>query len=205
MFAYLVARGYWHEICDNLFRNSNAVELPTKPQLEDATMNDGLLEANQLGEVAIQLLDTSTGMPLSSWKFQHQHEISIGRAPDQDVEINNPYVSRNHANVVLRDGQWILVSTGRNGVIVSDAFVLELPMQGEEVFRLGVDGPTLKFLQVTESFDSGATITFDTDAYPRFELDQPSLKREVGAVVEGEFFQNLQRMTSELRAKQGKD
>ncbi len=120
---------------------------------------------DEVGEVSIQLLDPSSGRPVNSWTFSNQAEITIGRSPDQDVAISDPYVSRNHANLVRRDGGWFLVSLGRNGVVVANQLVKEHDVGQDLVFRLGVEGPTLKFCEVSDSDGAqevGATISFNS-------------------------------------------
>jgi hypothetical protein len=55
--------------------------------------------------VVIQLLDPSQGGVLKTWKFQNKSSVSIGRAPECDVEVVDAYVSRTHAMLEFRDGQ----------------------------------------------------------------------------------------------------
>jgi hypothetical protein len=158
-------------------------------------------ESSDVGKISIQLLDPSSGTPINSWTFQNKVHISIGRAPDQDVAIGNPYVSRNHANIEYREGSWLLISTGRNGVIVSNEFVKELILENDLQFRMGVEGPTLKFSDRSEKSEFGATIDFSAEMCPQFELDRNHLSRDVQEVEQGEYFQNLQRMAKLLRSQ----
>jgi hypothetical protein len=158
-------------------------------------------ESSDVGKISIQLLDPSSGTPINSWTFQNKVHISIGRAPDQDVAIGNPYVSRNHANIEYREGRWVLVSTGRNGVIVANEYVKELILENDLQFRMGVEGPTLKFSDRSEKSEFGATIDFPAEMCPQFELDRNHLSRDVQEVEQGEYFQNLQRMAKLLRSQ----
>jgi pSer/pThr/pTyr-binding forkhead associated (FHA) protein len=157
--------------------------------------------SSDAGKISIHLLDPSSGTPINSWTFQNKVHISIGRAPDQDVAIGNPYVSRNHANIEHRAGSWLLISTGRNGVIVANEYVKELILENDLQFRMGVEGPTLKFSDRSEKSEFGATIDFPSELCPHFELDRNSLSRDVQEVEQGEYFQNLQRMAKLLRSQ----
>src|SRR5262245_23205852 len=108
-------------------------------------MPDDFLPLKEVGPVTVQLLDPGSGRSMKSWRFVGQSRITIGRSPDQDVEISDPYVSRQHASLILREGQWVLVSQGRNGIVVANQLVLEYPVDVDVNFRLGAEGPTLRF------------------------------------------------------------
>jgi pSer/pThr/pTyr-binding forkhead associated (FHA) protein len=170
-------------------------------------MRDSPHPPGAIGDVAIQLLDPSSGRPINSWTFKEQAEITIGRSPDQDVAISDPYVSRNHANLVHRDGRWHLVSLGRNGIVVANQLVKEQVISRELLFRLGVEGPTLKFCEDSDSnrVDIGATISFSAEMNPMFQLDETRLQREVSEIADGDYFQNLQRKAKEMRTQRKVD
>src|SRR5689334_9026657 len=88
-------------------------------------------------EVTVHLLDLSVNRIVKSWAFRGKSVITVGREPARDVEINDPYVSRNHAELQYRDGGWFLLSRGRNGVLVNNRAVEEHPISGDTTFRLG--------------------------------------------------------------------
>jgi hypothetical protein len=157
--------------------------------------------ATDAGPVAVQLLDPASGRPIKSWSFNRDAQITIGRAPDQDVEISDPYVSRNHANLECRDGQWRLVSLGRYGVIVDNQSISEFPVNGEVSFRLGAEGPMLRFRTTCEQSDDLATMIVDTVPAPVFHLDERRLRSEVDQIANGDYFQKLQQTANELRHK----
>jgi len=142
---------------------------------------------------------------MKSWKFDGQSHITIGRSPDQDIEISDPYVSRQHASLILRDGEWVLVSRGRNGIVVANQLVLEYPVSGDVNFRLGTEGPTLRFRVTAERDESMATISFDTLPTPLFELDERKLQDDVGAISDGDYFQKLQLRAKQLRRQRDGD
>lgn len=49
---------------------------------------------------------------------ERQH-LTIGRGPDNDVVIDQPTVSRHHAEIVSRDSKFLLVDRSSNGTFVS--------------------------------------------------------------------------------------
>jgi FHA domain len=167
---------------------------------------------NEIDRIRIELLDPSSGRPMNCWKFNEKSLITIGRSPEQDVEITDPYVSRHHASLVCREGSWFLVSFGRHGVLVSNQLVNEHAAGNELFFRLGVQGPAFRFSVSQEAEDIGATYVAtaaDTSQFEldeaRFALDEARLQREVGEVVESEYFQKLQRLAKEMRSQREKD
>lgn len=163
-------------------------------------------------QVRIELIDPSTGRPLNSWTFYNRDAISIGRSPDSDVAIVNPYVSRQHACFICRNGAWYLRSLGRNGVLVSNQQVTEQAAGIELVFRLGAQGPTVKFSLTAdaagEAIDStyhSSDSSFAGDEEVWFELDETQIKREVTEVVESDYFQKLQELAQRMRTQHKPD
>ncbi|HEY7545671.1 MAG TPA: DUF3616 domain-containing protein [Blastocatellia bacterium] len=50
----------------------------------------------------------------------NQHEISIGKAPHNEIVLNDPTVSNTHAVIMIRDGGYSIVDLGsRNGTFVN--------------------------------------------------------------------------------------
>jgi hypothetical protein len=63
--------------------------------------------------------------------------VSLGRGLDNDVVIEHPRVSRYHAQLRRRDGQWWLIDLGSaNGTTVNDQPVSEAVMQPGDVISL---------------------------------------------------------------------
>lgn len=162
-------------------------------------MSDSLSSPKSIGEVAVQLLDPSSGRPMKSWTFIERAKISIGRSPDQDVEMSDPYVSRNHASLVYQEGEWRLIALGRNGVVVGNQLITEHAVSGDVSFRLGMEGPTLRFRTTVPPTEIKATICFDTLPIPLFQLDEQKLQDEVGQIADGDYFQGLQQRARQMR------
>ncbi len=165
----------------------------------------------------VELIDQSTRRLIKTWKFAPKAEITLGRAPESDVEVNNPYVSRHHASLSLRDDTWYLVSYGRNGVLVSGKLVQEFQATDGLEFRLGAHGPEFRLLisqsevpDVDETATTTETIQVDERMLPEFlaalteeelklEIDQDRLAREVNEIAETDYFQRLQSLSRQLR------
>jgi FHA domain-containing protein len=154
-----------------------------------------------LPEVVVQLLDAAHGRPVQTWRFVGKQDISIGRFPERDVEISDPYVSRLHAELCFRDGRWVLLSRGRNGVVVNHQPITELAIDGAVAFRLGPSGPSLRFYVAAEEKSSLHTLCFDTEQIPTFTVDDSRLRQDVGEIAGGDYFQKLQQQAQSLRSR----
>jgi hypothetical protein len=154
-----------------------------------------------LREVVLQLLDPTYRRPVKTWKFAGKTSISIGREAGCDVEISDPYVSRLHAELVWRNNEWLLVSKGRNGVVVGSQAVSELPLAARTLFHLGSAGPALRFSTGEESDEHMATLCFDTETVPVCLVDEAKVREDVGQITGGEYFQSLQQQAEELRRR----
>jgi pSer/pThr/pTyr-binding forkhead associated (FHA) protein len=157
--------------------------------------------------VAVHLLDSALGRTMRSWRFEGKTLITIGRADDCHVQVSDPYVSRIHAELRHEDGCWSLVSRGRYGVMVQGQQISELPVTADTTFQLGASGPSLRFElaaattnnRITET-DNRMTMMLDsTLAENVFELDQNKLDQEVGEILTGSYFQELQKRAQQLR------
>lgn len=162
-------------------------------------MSDALHATHDDGEVTVQLLDPTLFRAIKSWKFTDRRQITIGRSSDQDVELIDPYVSRNHANLVYRDGAWLLVSLGRNGVLVGNQMVSDYPVGDDVRFRLGTQGPWLRFSTGAEREEAMSTVLIDTLPAPEFQVDARRLQNDVGEIASGEYFQDLQERAKQMR------
>jgi hypothetical protein len=149
--------------------------------------------------VVVQLLDPALNRAVKSWRFDAQPLISIGRAEDRHVEIVDPYVSRNHAELQFRAGSWVLVAHGRNGVLVQNELVTEFRVDAEVTFRLGSSGPTLRFQPSVTNGENMQTLCYDSIPIALFHLDTARVEREVQEIEQGNYFQDLQRKARDMR------
>jgi pSer/pThr/pTyr-binding forkhead associated (FHA) protein len=164
-------------------------------------MTDGPLATSEADDIVVQLLDPTQGTPLKTWKFQGKSSISIGRTEDRDVEVVDPYVSRSHALLEARDGVWVLVSQGRNGVFVNSRPITEHVISGDLTFRLGTGGPVLAFKTGAQRSEHTATLSFDSMPLALLAVDEHKLQQEVDTIAGKDDFQRLQEQARALRRK----
>jgi membrane-bound lytic murein transglycosylase D len=70
--------------------------------------------------------------------------FNVGRAPGNDVVIDDEQVSQQHASVTLIDGKWYIEDLGSsNGLFVAGKQIEKAPVSGTLLVRFGHDGPTL--------------------------------------------------------------
>jgi pSer/pThr/pTyr-binding forkhead associated (FHA) protein len=76
--------------------------------------------------------------------------LHLGRDESNDIVVaGDTKVSRRHAELVLRDGQWLVTDLGsRNGLFVNDRRVERHPLADGDRIRLG--GSTFVFLTDTD-------------------------------------------------------
>lgn len=149
-------------------------------------------------DITIQLVDPSDGRQLHAWYFESVDSITIGRGDDQRVTLADPYVSRRHAEL-RRDGSgWRLIALGRGGVFVSGSSVSDIALSADTVFRLGSNGPALRY-QVKSEESGSATLSFDPECTIFLQMDRRQLEAEARDVVETDYFQRLQQTARELR------
>jgi pSer/pThr/pTyr-binding forkhead associated (FHA) protein len=147
---------------------------------------------SNFGTVVLHLLDSAQGHVLHSWRVSDRSPITVGRNDDNDVVIADPHVSRLHVTLVYQDGGWNLISLGRHGTLIGDRAVSESRLVDGLVFRLGANGPMLRFDSSasvghrTETLDS-----IDPDMLNMLDIDQARKEQEVEQITENELFRQL--------------
>ena len=73
--------------------------------------------------VTLYLLHPPETTPLQQWQFEDESAIRIGRAPDNDVVLADPLVSRYHLELRKKDfstqsDSWQLINQGTNGTFI---------------------------------------------------------------------------------------
>jgi pSer/pThr/pTyr-binding forkhead associated (FHA) protein len=104
--------------------------------------------------------------------------VTVGRDRVNDVELDaDPKVSRSHAELTSRDGQWTLVDLGsRNGTFVNDRRISRHPLRDGDRIRIG--GTSLDF---SAGEDEHATEVAIVDRGPSVALSER--EQEVLALV----------------------
>jgi serine/threonine-protein kinase len=104
------------------------------------------MNSQQLTEVIFTLLNPQGSTPSQQWKINSQNTIRIGRAPDNDVVVNDPMVSRHHLEMhKIDDLKWQLVNHGTNGTFLNGILVSQSLVNSESLIQLAQGGPVLKF------------------------------------------------------------
>ena len=118
--------------------------------------------------------------------FVFQQPFRIGRAQDCEVSIQSEFVSRLHADVTFKSGQWWVVDSGSvNGLFVDNRRVAEAPVAPLLVLRLGVDGPFV-WLRAEESPAVPAVPAPPAAEPPDPGRTQALVEKYFGDPVEGE-------------------
>lgn len=69
---------------------------------------------------------------------QPGQDLRIGRAPGQDIRLDHPSVSREHATLVPADGQWVLTDRGsKNGSFLDGERIVQAPLGRRAWLRFG--------------------------------------------------------------------
>lgn len=76
---------------------------------------------------------------------------AIGRAPDCDVQLTDPLVSKWHARVEVRDGVEVVDTNSANGVIVGGVRVQRVAVQPRDLVALGDDVVTVEFTRPVDT------------------------------------------------------
>lgn len=148
----------------------------------------------------IHLLDSAQGHPLQTWQFKGQDLITIGRNEGNDVVLADRHVSRAHATVAFDGDRWTLVSIGRHGTIIDDRRISEARLTHQTIFRLGTEGPSLRFDTISSEATASQTIdNFSVDTLAMLEVDEVRTQQEVHEIVENELFQELKEQTRRRR------
>src|SRR5579875_3393081 len=106
-----------------------------------------------------------------TWQATAGRTWTIGRAPEADVHLDNPRVSRNHAVLESTPAGWVLSNHSRNGMFVN----------GQRVERLTVHEPVTVSLG---SISSGELLTLSpiaerpAGAGPTAKDDRPGRREE---------------------------
>ena len=161
----------------------------------------GPIDPSVEGMLTLHLLDTAQGFPIQTWSFVLRPEVRIGRAPDNQVVITHPYVSRNHVRLLWRDGGWELLNLGGHGTLVHGQLVTRVRLAEADEIRLGPQGPTLRFhcAEVVESVYG--TLAADEPAQPPIRIDRAKKDEEVRSITESGYFRQLQERVQALRAR----
>jgi ABC-type multidrug transport system ATPase subunit/pSer/pThr/pTyr-binding forkhead associated (FHA) protein len=115
----------------------------------------------QTQPATIELVRSSTG---KLERIQLTKDVTrLGREPGMEVEIEAAaaIVSRRHAEIHRRDGQYMLVDLGSfNGTLINEQRITSpTPLYDNDRIQLGMGGPLLRFIDPAHPAPSGAQNT----------------------------------------------
>lgn len=122
--------------------------------------------------------------------------FNIGRAPDNDVVIDDPSVSERHVEVWFEDGQWWVRDLGStNGTIVGGRPIKRSPVSNSLKIRLGHDGPSLTLSREGADYHARRTLA----EAPR---ESEIVERYLGDEEPGDMSRRTQHVRRALRKEQ---
>jgi len=114
-------------------------DIPPPPP-ETSTMN----EATIVNSLARFVAPEGNGHP-EEYPLQ-PHETSIGRAPGNDIQIQDAAVSRRHAKVIAGDAGYAIIDLGsENGIYVNRERVTERVLEDGDIVEIGPGTKTFIF------------------------------------------------------------
>lgn len=97
--------------------------------------------------VILTLFDATNREIIKQWQFDQSRQIRLGRAPENQVVIDHPLVSRFHAELVFTNS-WQVINHGSNGVLIKGQTIQTATLTHNTVIQLAPDGPLIKFEQI---------------------------------------------------------
>jgi hypothetical protein len=156
-------------------------------------------------QITVHLLDSAQGHPLQTWTFENHDSVTMGRAPDNDIVVTDPYVSRAHAYLKFDNGQWRLIALSRQLIFYEGQTWPEVSLGDGTVCRLGPHGCYLRFGQAEAQQHEGATISFDATLMPTLKLDREKMQQEVSEIADAPYFQQLKDAMRQRREQRQMD
>jgi len=151
------------------------------------------------------LLSAAHGAPLQTWDVGERTLIHIGRASECDVVISNPVVSRSHAYLRRDELGWQLSVISQNGVFMNGERIQGARLFNGSEFRLAATGPFLRFCQETgERSSLMQTVVPDDSTTAVLLLDVGKRDRQVDAIADAPYFQQLKQLARDLRDRNSK-
>lgn len=91
------------------------------------------------GSGMLKVLEGPAGFSSPGYGYVIDNVLSIGRSSDNQVVINSPFVSGQHARIVLQGGEYILADLGsRNGTLVNGVKVKKpVPLAEGDKLQIG--------------------------------------------------------------------
>jgi hypothetical protein len=128
-----------------------------EPSLPDTTampLSHQAESSNQIPEGAYLIIQGSKSFPLE------KAVVNIGRHSNNDLALNDPHISRHHAQLRGINGHYVLFDIGSTGgLLLNGKKIPQGTLQSGDVIRLG----TTNLIYVQESISNGPTTAFPID------------------------------------------
>jgi pSer/pThr/pTyr-binding forkhead associated (FHA) protein len=155
-------------------------------------------------EIRIELLDSGSGRVVQVWTFSRSDVISIGRSAENKIVIQDPYVSRHHADLEFAGGRWLLTNRGRHGILLDGGDIGEsVSLEGAACFQLGGLGPALRVRQGRAQQPQHDTTMISAPMrlpLGGIMIDRERMRQEVEVIAKTSYFQELQQVRRRMRA-----
>jgi len=88
--------------------------------VEENVKNNGSQEKSVAPKLILRVVKSSFFIPQTEWVLEPNEHV-LGRYPSNDIVIPDPYVSRRHAKLFFKDGNWFIEDLdSTNGTIVNN-------------------------------------------------------------------------------------
>lgn len=125
------------------------------------------------------------GSPAFRYDISEAEEITLGRAPDNQVVLADPAVSRHHAKLVLTAKGYLLMDEeSENGIIMDQRRIAHQLLRHGDVFQMGdsllqfTEGPAPVAVPQQPAADAGAAISAEQELLPICDTCGAVLNRE---------------------------
>jgi len=81
---------------------------------------NNVVEKTSVKKLVLRVIKSNFFMPQTEWTLE-PGEYILGRYPSNDIVIPDPYVSRRHARIYYKDGEWYIEDLdSTNGTIINN-------------------------------------------------------------------------------------
>ena len=167
--------------------------------MTDST-STGTQQAPTGKKLVLELLDPMKGEAVQTWQFENRVMITIGRAADNDIALNDLQVSRHHAEVQFRESGWELVSMGRHGTFIGEEIVEKSELKDGATLQFGPTGPKLRFRQDRPVSEKETTVMYARpDIGEILQLDRERVESEAKEITKSPTFRRVQDLADKPR------
>jgi pSer/pThr/pTyr-binding forkhead associated (FHA) protein len=155
-------------------------------------------------KLVLELLDPMKGEAVQTWQFENRAMITIGRAADNDIALNDLQVSRHHAEIQRLENRWEIISMGRHGTFVGEEIVEKAALNDGATLQFGPTGPKLRFRQERPVSEKETTVMrARPDIGEMLQLDRERVESEAKEITKSPAFRRVQDLADKPR-KTGK-